>query len=158
MTKIKGKAFQVRVNGHTIALSTQCSFNTTTQTSESKTKDDPVGPGSDFEFIDWTVSSNSVVGKNDKVTAQMLYAQLLELQLAGEQVEVIVDLVANATGAIPSNDWLSDSSMKDVFTPYCGQAWVDLNMDAPTEGNATLSVTFKAAGPLTKYTATPSNS
>ena len=150
-TKIKGKAFQVRVNGHTIALSTQCSFSTTTQTSESKTKDDPVGPSSEFEFIDWTVSSNSGVGKNDNVTAQMLYAQLLELQLAGTQVDVIIDLVANAKGAVPSGDWHSDSSLDDIFVPYTGKAWVDLNMDAPAEGNATLSVTFKAAGPLSKY-------
>lgn len=154
MGKIKGKSIMVTVNGNTIALSTSCSLQTTTQTSDARTKDDAVGPHNEVEYIDWTVSSESMVGKNEEVTAQQVYDALLALQLAGAEVEVYVELMSNASGKVPTGDWTADTTSKNGFTPYGGKALIDsLNLSAPNEGNATLSASFKANGPLTKKTA-----
>lgn len=144
----------LRVGGKTIALATSCSLNTTTQVSDSRTKDDANGPAGDFEWVDWTASSDNVVGANDNVTNEVVYAQLLEMQLGGTIVELSMDLVLNATGAIPTEGWAKDTATSKAFVPYGGKALIEsLNLSAPQEGNATVSVNFKAVGPLAKVTA-----
>ena len=150
--KLKGKALMLRVNSKTIALSTNATLNTTTQTIDSRTKDDATGPAAEFDFVDWTASSENVVGKNEDVTAEMVYAELLSLQLAGTIVELSMELMSNYTSAIPSAGWSPDSStnaQKNGFVPVSGKAFIEsLSLSAPESGNATLSVNFKAAGPL----------
>lgn len=151
MPKIKGKALQLRVNEKTIALSTNCQLSTTTQIIDSKTKDDAAGPAGDFDYVDWTVSSENILGYNEGVTAEQTYGQLLELQLAGTVVNISLDLIANASGKIPQTGWQTADS--DTVYPYYiavgGDALIEsVNLNAPGEGNATVSVNFKAVGPL----------
>lgn len=150
MPKIKGKALQTRVNGKTIAFATNCSLNTTTQIIDSKTKDDAAGPAGEFDYVDWTVSSENILGYNEGITIEQTYGQLLELQLAGTVVKISLDLIANASGKIPQTGWQADN---DTAYPYYvaveGNALIEsVNLNAPTEGNATVSVNFKAVGPL----------
>lgn len=144
----------LRVNGKTIALSTSCSLNTTTQTVEARTKDDATGPAAEFDYVDWTASSENMVGMNETTTGQMLYDELLALQIAGTKVEVSLALMQNAAGTVPSNDWQPETATGSGFAPYHGFALIEsLNLNAPVDGNATVSVNFKAAGPLSKVTA-----
>lgn len=141
----------LRVNGKTIALATSCSLSTTTQVTDARTKDDATGPAGEFDFVDWNMNSENIVGANDGVTAEMVCAELLDLQLAGTKVEVEMLLVSNSTNAIPTAGWTADSGENKVFKPYKGLALIEsANVNAPAEGNATVSVTFKAVGPLEK--------
>lgn len=151
MAKIKGKALQLRVNNQTIALATSCSLNTTTQVVDSKTKDDASGPAGEFDYVDWSASSDNVVGYNEDVTAELVYDSLMALQLEGTAVDLALDLVTNASGAIPAEGWASDSAGNKAFSSYGGKALIEsVNLNAPVDGNATVSVSFKAVGPLAK--------
>lgn len=149
--KIKGKAVQLRVNEKPIALSTSCSLSTTTQVTDSKTKDDANGPAGEFDWLDWNASSENVVGFNENVTAEMVYAELLDLQIAGTEIDLSCELMANATGKVPTSGWTPDTAQNKAFAAYGGKVLIEsVNLNAPVDGNATVSVNFKAVGPLTK--------
>lgn len=151
MAKIKGKALQLRANGQTIALSTSCSLNTTTQIVDSKTKDDAVGPAGEFDFVDWNGSSENMVGYNEDVTTELVYASLMDLQLSGTPVELSVDLVADYKGKIPTGGWSVNEESNKAYTPYGGMALIEsVSLNAPVDGNVTMSVNFKGVGPLSK--------
>lgn len=157
--KIKGKSLQLRVSNKTIALATSCSLNATTQIVDSKTKDDANGPAGEFDFVDWNASSENVVGANEKVTNEMVYAELMDAMLAGTVLDVEMDLMQNATGAIPETGWTPDTTTNKAFAAYGGKCLIEsVNMSAPVDGNATVSVNFKAVGPLAKVGATASTS
>ena len=149
--KVKGKYLRTRVDGKTIALATSCSLNATTQFTDARTKDDAEGPVNEPDYIDWTISSENMVGANDGVTNEEVYTGLMDLMLAKQKVYVIVELVADGSGAIPQGGWQSDPSENRAFSPYGGFAYIEsVNLTAPNEGNATISVNFKGAGPLEK--------
>lgn len=152
--KYKGKALMLRVGGKTIALATSCSVNTTTQVTDNRTKDDANGPAGEFDFVDWNASSENVLGANENVTAEMVYDELLTAQLAGTKLEISMSLVLNPNGAIPTEGWQKDSTNNKVIKPYGGLALVEsINLNAPVDGVATVSVNFKAVGPLAPITA-----
>lgn len=144
----------LRVGGKTIALATSCSVNTTTQVTDNRTKDDANGPAGEFDFVDWNASSENVLGANENVTAEMVYDELLTAQLAGTKLEISMSLVLNPNGAIPTEGWQKDSTNNKVIKPYGGLALVEsINLNAPVDGVATVSVNFKAVGPLAPITA-----
>ena len=141
----------LRVDGKTIALATSCSLNTTTQTTDARTKDDATGPAAEFDFVDWTASSENVVGYNETVTTQEVYDTLLDYQLAGKVVEISLDVINEHNGAIPAGDWQTATEKQADYTPRKGNALIEsINLNAPNEGNATISISFKAVGPLSK--------
>lgn len=148
----------LRVNGKTIALATSCSLSTTTQTTDARTKDDASGPMAEFDYVDWNASSENLIGMNDGVTQQMLYDAMLELQLSGTIVDLSLELVQNYKGKVPATDWQRDeAALNNGFRPYGGKALIEsVNVNAPNEGNATVSINFKAAGPLAPLSATQS--
>ena len=152
--KLSGKSIMMRVNNKTLALATSCSLNVTTQVTDSKTKDDAVGPTGEFDYADWNMSSENLVGANDGVTGQMLSDELLALQLAGTKVEVSVDLMANSTSSVPSSDWLPENpATKTGFTPYGGEALIEsFQLNAPVDGKASVSINFKGVSPLVRVT------
>lgn len=152
--KYKGKALMLRVGGKTIALATSCSVNTTTQVTDNRTKDDANGPAGEFDFVDWSANSENVLGANDNVTAEMVYDELLTAQLAGTKLEISMSLVLNPNGAIPTEGWKADATNNKVIKPYGGLALVEsIALNAPVDGVATVSVNFKAVGPLAPITA-----
>ena len=147
--KYKGKALMLRVGGKTIALATSCSVNTTTQIIDNRTKDDANGPAGEFDFVDWSASSENILGANENVTAEMVYDELLAAQLSGTKLEVSMSLVLDPNGAIPTEGWQKDSTNNKVIKPYGGLALVEsIALNAPATGEATVSVNFKAVGPL----------
>lgn len=149
--KIKGKALQLRANNQTIALSTSCTLNTTTQVVDSKTKDDANGPAGEFDYVDWSASSENIVGYNEGVTAELVYDSLIELQLSGTVIDLYLELMAAADGKIPTAGWAPTDEVNKAFTLYGGKALIEsVNLTAPADGNATVSVSFKAVGPLTR--------
>lgn len=152
--KYKGKALMLRVGGKTIALATSCSVNTTTRMTDNRTKDDANGPAGEFDFVDWNASSENVLGANENVAAEMVYDELLTAQLAGTKLEISMSLVLDPNGAIPTGGWQADSTTNKVIKPYGGLALVEsTNLNAPVDGVATVSVNFKAVGPLAPLTA-----
>ena len=152
--KLSGKSIMMRVNNKTLALATSCSLNVTTQVTDSKTKDDAVGPTGEFDYADWNMSSENLVGANDGVTGQMLSDELLALQLAGTKVEISVDLMANSTSSVPSSDWSPENpTTKTGFTPNGGEALIEsFQLNAPVDGKASVSINFKGVSPLAKVT------
>jgi hypothetical protein len=152
--KISGKSIMIRVDGKTIALATSCSLNVTTQMADGKTKDDAVGPTGEFDYADWNMSSENLVGANDGVTGQMLSDELLALQLAGTAVDVTTELMADSKNAVPSSDWEpANPTTRTGFTPYGGKALIDsFQLNAPTDGKASVSINFKGVSPLAKVT------
>jgi hypothetical protein len=154
--KIDGKSMRVRIVGKgTIALATSCQLQVNTQMTDSRTKDDAKGPSQDFESVDWNVSSDNMVGYNEKVTSQVLFSQLLDSQIVGEKFELCVDLVANSSGAVPENDWQSDAEANKAYAPYGGLVLIEsISLNAPNDGKSSFSVSFKGVGPLKKMTTT----
>lgn len=152
--KLSGKSIMMRVNDKTIALATSCSLNVTTQVTDSKTKDDAVGPTGEFAYADWNMSSENLVGANDGVTGQMLSDELLALQLAGTKVGISVDLMANSTSSVPDSDWSPENpTIRTGFTPYGGEALIEsFQLNAPVDGKASVSINFKGVSPLAKVT------
>lgn len=151
MKKLKGKATMLRANGRTIALSTSCSLNVTTQFEDARTKDDAEGPASEPTWVDWSANSENMVGVDEKQPVQLTYSELLDLQLSQTPVELSVDLVSDFSGAVPEGDWQPDEATIYGFASYGGKAYIEsVNLNAPNEGKATISVAFKSAGPLAK--------
>lgn len=156
MKKIKGKYLQIRVDGHTIALSTNCSFQTTTQySSDSKTKDEAMGPSSgDAEWVDWTMSCDSLVGVSS--ASQLTEAKLRRLQLQLKEVDIECFLAANGDAKVPEGDWVPETpeALEQAgFSRWGGKATIEsINTGAPAEGKASFSVSFKAASVLAEIT------
>ena len=153
MAKRKGKEFQLMVENKTIAYSTSCSFNTTTQIVDAKTKDDAVGPAGEVDYVDWNGSCENILGYNEGVTAEQVYDTLMDLQLAGTKVNLRFCLVDEAAGAVPKDGWKPSTATAKDITPRGGLAIIEsVSLNAPAEGNATVSFNFKGVGPLQKLT------
>lgn len=155
MKKLKGKSLMARVNNRTVALATSCSFTATTQFEDAQTKDDAEGPANEPTWVDWNGSSENMVGINESQPVQLTYAELLDLQLSKTVIDLSFDLVSNAEGSVPEEDWKPDTANVYGFAPYGGKAYIEsVNLNAPNNGKATFSVAFKAAGPLSKIKTT----
>lgn len=153
MKKIKGKYLQVRADGHTVALSTNCSLQTTTQyASDEKTKDEARGPESgNAEWVDWSMSVDALMGVSE--ASQLTHAQLIDYQLACTELEVEFFLAANAAGDVPVGDWTPDKAAEMGVARYGGKATIEnVNTNGPNAGKASFSVNFKAASILKKIT------
>ncbi len=151
MKKLKGKSLMARVNNRTVALATSCSFTATTQFEDAQTKDDAEGPANEPTWVDWSGSSENMVGIDESQSVQLTYAELLDLQLSKTVIDLSFDLVSNAEGSVPEGDWKPDTTNVYGFASYGGKAYIEsVNLNAPNNGKATFSVAFKAAGPLSK--------
>lgn len=153
MKKIKGKFLQLRIGGHTIALSTSCSLQTTTQYSnDDKTKDEAMGPSSGTaEWVDWNMSADALMGISSE--QQLTHEQLLDYQLALTELDAEFFLAANAKGDVPTGDWTPDQAKDVGVGRFGGKVTIEsINANAPSEGYASFSVNLKAAGKLSRIT------
>lgn len=154
MKKLKGKSVMLRADNKTITCATSCSLSVTTQFEESKTKDDAEGPNNEPTWVDWTMSSENMVGVDEKEPVQLTYEKLLDLQLEKTAVELSMDLMLDAGGAMPEGGWQKNAAAPKGWASYGGKAYIEsVQLNAPNDGKATLSVNFKPAGPLAKITA-----
>lgn len=154
MKKVKGKFLQLRLGGHTVALSTSCSLQTTTQyASDAKTKDDALGPASgEAEWVDWTMNVDALVGVSDD--AQLTEAQLRDYQLELAELDAEFFMVQDGDSAVPEGDWTPDTAQQSGVGRFGGKVTIEsINTNAPNEGKASFSVDLKAASPLKKITA-----
>ena len=140
----------LRVGGKTIALSTSCSLNVTSQFDETKTKDDPVGPGGEFKYADWNVSSENLVGCDTDIQTQAVASLLLEAQLSGTLLDVEFRMMTGTNGSVPTGDWQPEGVISTLIVPNVrGKAMVEsYTENAPVEGKATLSVSLKGMSTL----------
>lgn len=155
-TILKGAEIMLFVDGTTIALATSCSLEVTTQTQDVRTKDSAYGPDKEFDFCDWNLSSESLVGENEDSGQQIFADQLLALQLDGTPVEVVIGRVSRTSASIPAEGWEESSAApRDVVLgTYRGQALImSSSVNAPAEGNATFSVKLEGRGRLEKLSA-----
>ena len=153
--KYKGKYLQHIVDGKATALATSCSLNATMQFDDTRTKDDAEGPAPEPDYIDWSVGSENIVGYNEDVTAEMLYDELMETFVSKKKVEIYVEQIADASGAVPAGGWKPDTTVKKAFAPYGGYAYIEsVTLNAPENGKATVSVSYKGYGALTKKAST----
>ena len=155
-TILKGAEVMLFVGGRTIALATSCSLEVTTQTQDVRTKDSAYGPDKEFDFCDWSLSSESLVGENEGVGEQYFAKDLLSLQLAGRPVDVVIGRVSRTSASIPAEGWAEPSAVPSdvVLGTYRGKALImSSSVNAPSEGKTTFSVKLDGLGELVPVTA-----
>lgn len=151
MQKIKGKALMIRIAGRTIALATNCQLQMSANITETRTKDDAIGPAGEFDSLSWSMSSDNIVGVNEGMDElQYTHLELSRKMAAGEKIELEFTPVSDYSGSIPAEDWAGAESIGGpAVGVYTGLALIDsLSLTAPAEGDATLSVNFRGVGPL----------
>lgn len=155
-TILKGAEVMLFVDGATIALATSCSLEVTTQTQDVRTKDSAYGPDKEFDFCEWSLSSESLVGENEGASDQFFAKDLLSLQLAGTPVDVVIGRVSRTSASIPAEGWTEPSAVPSdvVLGAYRGRALVmSSSVNAPAEGKTTFSVKLDGSGELKPVTA-----
>lgn len=144
------------VAGKTIALSKSHTFEATANTLDSRTKDDATGPHKEFDFVDWSASSDGMIGVNTGVTNQQTYATLMGLMVAGTKVSVALELATNPNGAVPDNGWAGTSgdSATMGYSAYEGDALItSISLSADDGDNASMSIQLTGVSALTLQTA-----
>lgn len=152
---LRGSDAMLFVDGKAIALATSCSLEITTNTVDSRTKDSAYGVDTEFDYISWTSSSESFVGANKGTTSENLAGYLIDAQLAGKRVTLVIGKVQRTSAGIGSDGWETPTvaAADDALPTYTGQAWIkSVNVNHPNEGKSTVSVQFEGVGTLSKIT------
>lgn len=126
----KGKDLRVSTNGNTLYHSTSCSISVSTSLESISTKDTKgtVSVPSNYE---WTLSAESLMADKPLASTQNDYYDLLQLQLAGEEVDI--EFTTGEVGDV-------------VFS---GKAYIEsFSGNADTGSSATSSFSFKGNGDL----------
>ena len=136
------------IDGKAIALATSHTLNINPRILTDRTKDDGDAPVGDADGYDWSVSVNSVVGKNDKVSNEQTIVDLLDSMLALRKVGIVTDAAKPATGKVPEAGW-SPANDSTSFPASSGEAYIEsLSITAGESGYATASANFKGQGEL----------
>lgn len=147
MRPIKGKALMVKMNGQTVALATNCSFEASLNTIDARTKDDD-GAYDIPDHITFTITTEHLMGAA-RGTGQQTYATLMERFIAKRPVDVELMIAGNAEGAIPEVDWSPGAMLARGFLPVGGAALIkSISVNGPLDGNATFSVALQGRGAL----------
>lgn len=149
---LRGSDAMLFVDGKAIALATSCSLEITTNTVDARTKDSAYGADTELDYISWTSSSESFIGANKDVTAEQLAGYLIDAQLAGKTVVLVLGVVSRSSAGVGANGWQTPSSSDNAALPtYTGNAWIkSVNVNHPNEGKSTVSVQFEGIGRLEK--------
>ena len=146
----KGKNIMLFLGGSAIAMSTNHILNVNPKLDETVTKDDAEGPAAAIDYVDWDCSADSVVGESG-VTNEETFASLIESQIGGATIAVVLDAVTAATAdqAVPADGW-ENADSSSVFTPKrSGNALIsEITIDAPADGFATMNVALVGKGAL----------
>lgn len=134
-----------------IALATNHTLTLTPQLSEERTKDDGEYPASIFDYCDWEITAEAVVGALGVTQYETTYYNLLDAQMHGTICEVVFDAATPTTGAIGDGvvtEWAKAAS-SSVYPACTGTAYISsVDLNAGVDGSATVSVTFRAASAL----------
>lgn len=148
--------------GKAVALATNHVLNISAQINEERTKDDAIGPVGEFDYADWDVTIDSVLGSTENVSLEQTYESLIGLQLAGTEVDVVFGAVpdSEADKAVPEDTevggervpggWhlgvTGTSPTTDFPSLTCGKGIIsEVSINAPESGNATVSTKIIAA-------------
>ena len=143
--KVRGKSMRLRVNGHTIALATNCNVEMTLQAINAQTKADS-GAMEVPDYISYTITSENVVGMNDEVT-QQTHATMYSLMMQKQPVDIEVILVAGVQYGIPAGDWYAGAAASRGFQCFNGKALIkQLTLSGPVDGLAKMSVQLSGIG------------
>lgn len=147
MTKVKGKDLMVfKKEGDAykaLAFATNHTLSMSSTPVESSSKDSGKWGDSEQGRIDWEIGTENLFEQAD-------FDKLFAAMIAGEKIVVAFEVASNADSDAgkPAEGWLIGPG------GYEGQALITaLNANAPYEGDATYTATFKGCGPLAKRTA-----
>ena len=146
--KVDGKSVMIRVNGSTIALATSCTVDVTLQTLDARTKSDK-GAVEIPDYIAFSLSSESFVGKNENVDIQQTQATLMALMGAKHPVTIEFMLAANSALAVTSADWQPGVMTRKGFQSYGGEALIkQVTLNGGVGDKAKLTVQLSGQGEL----------
>lgn len=137
----------IRVDGATVALATNCVLDVVLQTLDARTKSDD-GACEVGEYISFTLTSESVVGKNPGTT-QHTQSTLMELLRSMQLVDVELMLAADALGGVSGTDWTPAVMSTQGVLRYGGNALVkQVTTSGDVSGDGKLSVQLVGQGSL----------
>lgn len=149
-TKILGRNIHVFVGGKSVALATSHSFNISVSTSDVTTKDDfGMFTNNEATSISWDCSSDHFVSAG---TDGHSTADILDLVLIGEKVDVIVSLPRPVNAEVPVGGFVPEDKQADnEFFCYKGKAIItSCSISAPNGERATYSISMTGCGKLEK--------
>lgn len=139
----KGKAIMIFDGSTTVALATNHELTIKPKIDETKTKDDALGPVGTFDYSEWDATCDSIMTP-DIHTGQENFSDLIDKQLAGTRLNLVMDAVEPATAddEVPVDGWVRDSDATN-FVSLSGYAYIsELSITADEEGDAKVSVSF----------------
>lgn len=143
--KVNGKSLMIRLGGHTIALSTNCTFDCTLNTLDAKTKQDN-GANEVPDDISWSISCDSLLGVNPG-TEQQTYSTLMDLFISKEPVDVEVMLAGNVKHGLTGSDWAPGLQQSKGFTPYGGKALIkSISLSGDSGSKAQIKIQLSGQG------------
>lgn len=145
--KVDGKALMLRLDGKTIALSTDCAADFVLELFDAKTKDD-VGACDVAGDITGTLSTSALVGVNDG-KYQQTFATLMTLFLTRQEVEFEMMLAANYRDELRGSDWAPGADTIQGFARVGGKVKITaLQLSGKVAGKASYSAQMKLQGHL----------
>lgn len=143
----KGYKMMAFVEGEAIALATQHTLNISASLLEDRTKDDGDAAVGEFDNYSWSISTDSVVGKNESVAKEQTVVELIDTMLALQKVTIVTDAATPTTGSVPESGWSAAGGA--TYPASSGEAYIEsLSISAGATGFATSSVSFKGQGEL----------
>lgn len=143
---LNGKDLMLWIGGKVVALSTGCTINLSAETSDAATKDDGMWGAPEVSGMSWSASNESVDSADEDRTNDQVYAQLFDLFVAGEPVEITVGVPTNKNNTrLPEEGWIEPTQ------GYSGKAIMTaLDRTGNKGSNGSISVSLQGVGALEK--------
>lgn len=151
--KFNGADLMVFLGGKSLAFATNHSVNINVNTTDTSTKDNGGGRFRDFEagIVEWDMSSENVVSNSE---AGVNSDTLLDLALKREKVDVVFGMQKELTdleGKSEEGYDVPEAGWTPATNHYKGKAIItSVQLNAPVEGKATMTVSFTGCGALSK--------
>lgn len=124
-----------------VALATNHTLTVNPSILTDRTKDDGNAPVGEFEYYDWGMSADSIVGYNEGVLNEQTIVDILDLALGMSTVYAATDAALPASGG----GW----SFEDGDQYNTGVGIIEsVSISAGSTGYATASVSVKGSGSL----------
>nr|DAJ47758.1 MAG TPA: PORTAL PROTEIN, 15 PROTEIN, HEAD PROTEIN, TAILED BACTERIOPHAGE, SIPHOVIRIDAE.6A [Caudoviricetes sp.] len=143
---VNGKDLMVFVADKATALATSHKLSVKADTSDAASKDDGIWDESSVTKMSWEASTEALVSFDKDASS---YNDLLKMMLAGEPVDLISGIPANAGNEMPVGGWTKPGADQMY---YGGKAIItSLDWTAAKGDNAKMTVSFKGVGALTAH-------
>lgn len=140
----------VFVGKKAVACAKNSTLELTSKTIEEQTKDDDVGPKTEVDYVDWSMTTENLVGTSQGTNIDELVATMISCGTVG----LLFAPVGSCEQAEPTSGWASTTKV-DGFTALQGTGIIEsISVNAPVDGKASATVKFKGAGKLTQVSST----